>query len=225
MKFYDRPIRKRSKAIHRVGNNHRDGVVRMGSVCDRGEGGGEMNTARVTGKSPASGCEPKCKNYHLSDGVRQDLEHKFTGGGAGYSGICELCGMKQYGLNDPTAFVNIVDKPSPEASMGDEIELTFDARTWAKGFNQTLVKRGYQPHDEGWLISWFANAIMKGYDEHAQRKPEASMIEVRRDDLIEVRDAFIDMAFPNADKQPMTAVEADYILNKIRHALSTKEAV
>lgn len=49
---------------------------------------------------------------------------------------------------------------------------TFDARTWAKSFNETLVALGYHPHDEGWLICWFANSIMCGYDEasrHAER--------------------------------------------------------
>lgn len=46
---------------------------------------------------------------------------------------------------------------------------TFDARTWARSFNETLVKLGYQPHDEGWLIGWFANAIMCGYDECSSR--------------------------------------------------------
>lgn len=45
---------------------------------------------------------------------------------------------------------------------------TFDARTWAKSFNETLVQLGHQPHDEGWLIGWFANAIMCGYDERSE---------------------------------------------------------
>jgi len=45
-----------------------------------------------------------------------------------------------------------------------ETTRTFDARTWAKSFNETLVKLGYQPHDEGWLLGWFANAIMCGHD-------------------------------------------------------------
>lgn len=48
--------------------------------------------------------------------------------------------------------------------LGETVR-TFDARTWAKSFNETLVKLGYQPHDEGLLIGWFANAIMIGYDE------------------------------------------------------------
>jgi hypothetical protein len=52
-----------------------------------------------------------------------------------------------------------------ETTMGTA--RTFDATTWAKSFNETLVKLGYQPHDEGWLTGWFANAIMCGYDHAA----------------------------------------------------------
>lgn len=40
-----------------------------------------------------------------------------------------------------------------------------DASKWAAAFNQTAVKIGYHPMDEGWLIGWFANAIMAQYDE------------------------------------------------------------
>ena len=67
-----------------------------------------------------------------------------------------------------------VPAPQPEQA------LTFDARTWAKAFNETLVKLGYQPHDEGWLISWFANAIMKGYDEHASRQSDKGKVAIDR---------------------------------------------
>lgn len=41
---------------------------------------------------------------------------------------------------------------------------SFDARDWAKAFcklNPTM--------DEGTMIAWFANALMRGYDEHRAR--------------------------------------------------------
>ena len=42
---------------------------------------------------------------------------------------------------------------------------TFDGRVWAKMFNKILVKNlNYQPIDEGFLIGWFCNAIMAGFD-------------------------------------------------------------
>ena len=40
-----------------------------------------------------------------------------------------------------------------------------DARDWAEAFNEVLVKNGNQPFDSGWLASWFASALMRGYDE------------------------------------------------------------
>lgn len=39
-----------------------------------------------------------------------------------------------------------------------------DAAKWAAAFNQTAVKLGYSSMDEGWLIAWFANAIMAMHD-------------------------------------------------------------
>lgn len=47
---------------------------------------------------------------------------------------------------------------------------SFDARDWAEAFCKAANDLGYQdrdgaPIDEGWMISWFANALMRGYDE------------------------------------------------------------
>jgi hypothetical protein len=39
-----------------------------------------------------------------------------------------------------------------------------DAAKWAAAFNQHAVKLGYPEMDEGWLIGWFANAIMHSHD-------------------------------------------------------------
>lgn len=51
---------------------------------------------------------------------------------------------------------------------------SFDARDWAEAFCKTATTLGYKdadgkPIDEGWMISWFANALMRGFDEHASR--------------------------------------------------------
>jgi len=69
---------------------------------------------------------------------------------------------------------------APDSGEGTpETTRTFDTQTWAKSFNETLVKLGYQPHDEGWMIGWFANAIMCGYN-HALslREKREGMVEV-----------------------------------------------
>ena len=41
---------------------------------------------------------------------------------------------------------------------------SFDARDWAEAFCK--LNPGV---DEGLMIAWFANALMRGYDEHAAR--------------------------------------------------------
>lgn len=54
---------------------------------------------------------------------------------------------------------------------------SMDAVVWAKEFNKTLVKKGIQPFDPGFLIGWFANAIMAGFDEANRRKLPKERIE------------------------------------------------
>jgi hypothetical protein len=56
---------------------------------------------------------------------------------------------------------------------------SFDARDWAAAFCKIAANLGYKdaegkPIDEGWMISWFANSLMRGYDEHAARAADAS---------------------------------------------------
>ena len=55
---------------------------------------------------------------------------------------------------------------------------SFDARDWGKAFcDRFMISRraGYEtkPVDDdiGLMIGWFANALMRGYDEHVARKP------------------------------------------------------
>lgn len=52
---------------------------------------------------------------------------------------------------------------------------SFDARDWAAAFVKTATALGYtdgagNPIDEGWAQTWFANALMRGFDEHAARQ-------------------------------------------------------
>lgn len=51
---------------------------------------------------------------------------------------------------------------------------SFDARDWAAAFCKIATNLGYKdpegkPIDEGWMISWFANALMRGHDEAMSR--------------------------------------------------------
>lgn len=54
---------------------------------------------------------------------------------------------------------------------------SFDAKDWAEAFCKVATKLGYKdadgkPIDEGWMISWFAGALMRGFDEHASRQKQ-----------------------------------------------------
>lgn len=62
-----------------------------------------------------------------------------------------------------------------------EFTQSFDGLDWAKGFVATMKEQGYhvgtpdgvmtEADVEGWLHTWFANAIMRGYDEYPRRNP------------------------------------------------------
>jgi len=45
---------------------------------------------------------------------------------------------------------------------------SFDAQDWARSFCKIAKGKGLDI-DEGWMISWFACALMRGFDEHAAR--------------------------------------------------------
>jgi len=79
-----------------------------------------------------------------------------------------------------TVFVGLSAAPAPEGGSvdgpeDDELPGDFLARVgmdgalWADGFRKMALKLGYSDMDEGWLIGWFCNAVMAGYD-HAQRR-------------------------------------------------------
>lgn len=56
---------------------------------------------------------------------------------------------------------------------------SFDAQDWAKAFCKISTKLGYKdaegkPVDESWMVTWFANALMRGFDEHAARSAKSS---------------------------------------------------
>ena len=49
---------------------------------------------------------------------------------------------------------------------------SFDARDWAAAFCKIANEHGFKNAkgeviDKDWMIGWFANALMRGFDEHA----------------------------------------------------------
>lgn len=51
---------------------------------------------------------------------------------------------------------------------------SFDARDWAKAFCDIAAINGHPGIDEGWMIGWFANALMRGFDEAQMRAAKSS---------------------------------------------------
>ena len=49
---------------------------------------------------------------------------------------------------------------------------SFDARDWAQSFRKIAIDLGYSDMDEGWLVTWFANALMRGFEEGHSRRDE-----------------------------------------------------
>lgn len=46
---------------------------------------------------------------------------------------------------------------------------SFDARDWAAEFCRIAAEKGHPGIDEQWMVGWFANALMRGFDEHGIR--------------------------------------------------------
>lgn len=49
---------------------------------------------------------------------------------------------------------------------------SFDARDWAEHFVKLVREKPEIATDEGCMLGWFANALMRGFDEHAMRAAE-----------------------------------------------------
>jgi len=50
---------------------------------------------------------------------------------------------------------------------------SFDAKDWAEAFCKTAATLGHPNIDEDWMVTWFANALMRGYDEANMRRTQA----------------------------------------------------
>ena len=75
-------------------------------------------------------------------------------GGRGVSEDNELDGM--------AAYIHAINNPSRDDPTWPLP--SFDARDWAEAFCKQ-----YPGMDEKLILSWFASALMRGYDEHARR--------------------------------------------------------
>lgn len=76
-------------------------------------------------------------------------------------------------LLSPIAFVReLFAKPAPPPlPSGAEILKSFDARDWAKAFVEHVRQIPGIATDEETMTTWFANALMRGYDEANSKYP------------------------------------------------------
>lgn len=80
-----------------------------------------------------------------------------------------------------TAGADAAQAPAEDAHVKGETDgqmlerLGMDGVKWAAEFRTTALRLGYSDMDEGWLIGWFCNAIMAGYDRSAAQAREAAL--------------------------------------------------
>jgi hypothetical protein len=75
--------------------------------------------------------------------------------------------MKQI-MNGDHLEYELQNKNTPPEKRSDWPLPSFDAMDWAKCFCDTARSKGLDI-DEGWMVSWFANALMRGFDEGVSR--------------------------------------------------------
>jgi hypothetical protein len=68
-------------------------------------------------------------------------------------------------MNGDHAAFEIEHANTPKEQRPDWPLPSFDARDWAKAFCKTVKEKQGVELDEGWMVSWFASALMRGHDE------------------------------------------------------------
>ena len=59
-------------------------------------------------------------------------------------------------------------EPAFQPVDSSKVPGSFDASDWASEFCRVASSKGINI-DEGWMITWFANALMRGYDEYENK--------------------------------------------------------
>lgn len=99
------------------------------------------------------------------------LRCAFCGSSRHTLAACTLNGAESYRREFPPASPDIGTAPETTPTMAEILD-SFDARDWARHWAQIIAANPSIPTDEGTMIGWFANALMRGWDEHARRYPE-----------------------------------------------------
>lgn len=81
-------------------------------------------------------------------------------------------------LSPERAAENALSADLPQCGEHEALK-SFDAQVWAREFIKVVSQKPEIATDEGTMIAWFSNALMRGYDEHYWRS-ESYKREVRR---------------------------------------------
>ena len=78
-------------------------------------------------------------------------------------------------LNGDHLEFEIEHRDTPPKERPDWPLPSFDAQDWAEAFCKIANKFEFKdvdnkPIDEGWMIAWFANALMRGYDQRVSEE-------------------------------------------------------
>lgn len=65
----------------------------------------------------------------------------------------------------------------PHGSIDPAFNESFDAQVWAHAFVQIYRANPTIANDEGTMAGWFANALMRGFDEHARRGERGNLVD------------------------------------------------
>lgn len=108
---------------------------------------------------------------------------------------------------------------------------SFDARVWAKAWLEIIAEHPEVPTDEGTMIGWFANALMRGYDEyhwtHTAAPSGQGVEEAVRENLELARSSLVGCFVRCSrcgEQEDLTDCDAVMFLDKALAALATPPA-
>ena len=118
-------------------------------------------------------------------------------------GLGKINGAEQAPAEEPSpATVDAAPAPIPPGADEKPFDQTMDAKLWAQEF----VRR-FPAHDEGLMLAWFANAIMRGYDTARAKydHPVATRETVERVVTILRKQAWSSVPFTHRAEEILTA--------------------
>lgn len=94
----------------------------------------------------------------------------------------------------------------------------FDAQVWAKRWLEIIAENPTIPTDEGAMISWFANAIMSGYDKGKRDEQKRDIVEKIREMMFQAAGA---ATKPLLEDHPYYIFPSERVREAVEHVCET----